>query len=255
MSQNFRDWVSRYNIQQAPIIHIGAHFVEERNEYREFGFEPVFWVEALPDACAHASQLLAGYKDQHIFNAALFSVSGQQLDFYVAGSEGSSSSLLKPTQIQASHPEVEIHKIITITTSTLDELIGQNANGITFKVIVLDVQGAEIEVLGGAIETLATIEYIISEVSIRRLYKNAPRIKDFVRVVEKLGFSFVESDINRATGWGEALFIRKDLLMLLPGDFPIKNWSGRRFSLGTSLRNVFVFFRIPHRFWYRFRSK
>ena len=54
--------------------------------------------------------------------------------------------------------------------------------------IKVDVQGAELDVLGGALETLNETELVILEVSMFQLMKDAPQFYDVVVYMKNLGF-------------------------------------------------------------------
>ena len=212
MSRKFEDWIKKYNIPNAPLIHIGAHLVQERDEYRKLNFSPVLWFEANPQIAEKARHILKNYPDQELLNKALWSTAGVAKPFYFAGHQGSSSSLLEPYLISASHPEVVKTGETSLVTSTLDAELNKLRSEVHYRVLVLDVQGAEIEVILGGGNTLKNVDYIISEISQIELYRNTSTVKELSKVLNEYGFTFVASEINRATGWGEGLFIKTSLL-------------------------------------------
>ncbi len=212
MSRKFEEWINKYNIPSAPLIHIGAHLVQERDEYKKLNFSPVLWFEANPQIAEKARNILMSYSDQELLNKALWSTAGVAKPFYFAGHQGSSSSLLEPYLISASHPEVVKTGEISLVTSTLDDELNKLGSEVHYRVLVLDVQGAEIEVILGGCNTLKNVDYIISEISQIELYRNTSTVKELSKVLNEYGFTFVASEINRATGWGEGLFIKTSLL-------------------------------------------
>jgi FkbM family methyltransferase len=241
MSENFIDWAQQFSIRSGPIIHVGAHLAQERNVYRNLGFQPVLWFEAQPEIASRAQQLLEQFDLQQVRNTALWSVEGVELEFFVAGHEGSSSSLLEPFLISASHPDVSIQSSYRINTSTLDR---ETASSETeYKIIVLDVQGAELEVLKGGKQTLKNVNYIFSEISTLKLYKNSPHAKDLVKYLDDNGFLFAASHLNRNTGWGEGLFIRKELCDRIPGFSVSHKKVGKLFSKGRLFRSLIIYLR------------
>ena len=48
------------------------------------------------------------------------------------------------------------------------------------------------------------------EVSIRRLYKGAVLFDELTEILSKHDFRLVASNLNRNTGWGDALYVRKE---------------------------------------------
>lgn len=212
MSRKFEDWIRKYNIPSSPLIHIGAHLVQERDEYKTLNFSPVLWFEANPQIAEKAKNILKDYPDQELLNEALWSTAGVAKPFYFAGHQGSSSSLLEPHLISASHPEVVKTGEISLVTSTLDTELNRLRTGVQYRVLVLDVQGAELEVILGGGDTIKNVDYIISEISQIELYRKTSTVKELSKVLNDYGFTFVASEINRATGWGEGLFIKTSLL-------------------------------------------
>lgn len=240
MSEKFVDWVFKYQIKPSPLIHVGAHLVQEREMYRSTDFEPVLWVEAQPFIFGQAQNLLKDYEKQQIVNTALWSVSDVELTFYIAGDEGSSSSLLEPHLISASHPQVFTREKYKITTKSLDDLLAGQKLANNYKILVLDVQGAEIEVLRGAEKTLKNVDTIVSEISTLELYKGNARIKDLIEFLDSEGFTFAASEINRATGWGEGLFIRRSSYNLGEPILLEHIVVGKHFAPGRLLRTLLI---------------
>jgi FkbM family methyltransferase len=248
MSSNFEQWIGRYLLPSMPIIHAGAHFAEERDQYRNSEFGPVYWIEALPAVAAVSATNLADYGDQFILTATLSDYSGEHIKFYIAGVEDSSSSLLKPHLIEASHPDVTISREIELITTTLDDLYKESKFG-DFQnyALVMDLQGAELKALQGAKSLLPRVSFIISEVSTRELYRKSVSFKDITRALDDLNFTLHASEINLATGWGEALFINRkgSCSDILSTTVKLEVINGS-FSIGTFVRSVLVKLGAPH---------
>jgi FkbM family methyltransferase len=240
LSEKFEEWIQCFGIQPGPLLHIGAHLVQERHSYSKFGFEPVAWVEAQRDIVEEARVLLEQYPNQRIFQAALWSSSNYEMTFHIAGHEGSSSSLLEPHLITASHPEVWTKQKYQTLSITLDDLIQRESLAEDFRIIVLDVQGAEIEVIKGGTNALQNIDYIITEISSIELYKGTAKIRELSEVLDQLDFSMVASELNRSTGWGEALYMRKSLLT---DDFSHSHIVvGKKYPKGRIVRTILLIF-------------
>jgi len=239
MSENFIDWTRAYHIKPSPLIHVGAHLAQERYVYRELGFEPVLWFEAQPEIAEKADENLKAFKFQNVRNAGLWSKAGVELELFIAGNEGSSSSLLEPFLISASHPDVSCIASFFIKTSTLDAEITQSQ--VKYKVLVLDVQGAELEVLKGGVRTLQDVGYIFSEISTLELYRNNPLANQIEHYLEENGFVFAASSLNRNTGWGEGLFIRKEICESIPNFEFSHTTVGNLISKGRIFRTLLIY--------------
>ena len=239
MSSSFFDWITHFEIPAMGVLHVGGHLAEEAEIYNSLHFEPVLWVEALPDIAEQAQKRIQEFKNQKVLCATFSSVSGQELTFYRAGNEGSSSSLMEPHLIKAAHPEVEVSAETTVTTTTMNDLKDDLTQ---YKFLCLDVQGAELEVLKGGINTLSGFDYVMSEVSIRRLYKNAPLFKDITRFLGEHNFILAASKINSTTGWGDALYIRDTIYQNLNSELRqvIHERNSQGLGLFTQLRGILI---------------
>lgn len=243
MSTNFKKWVERFNIRESPVLHLGAHYAEERDDYLVSKFEPVLWVEAIPEIYLKAKELLSEYEKQDILNAVLSHKDNEVLPFYFTGEENSSSSILKPYLIQASHPNTKINKTEYFMTTTLDTLLARNnylqENNIF---MVLDLQGAEKKILDGASETLNFTNFILAEVSIRSLYRKSVMFNDLKSYLLRKNFEFLIAEINYTTGWGEALFYNRNFFNFAHHK-PETVFTNKKVFLGTLIRIVVL--KIP----------
>jgi FkbM family methyltransferase len=232
-------WINTYDLKIDGLIHVGAHLVQERNYYQENRFEPICWIEAIPEIAVAAANLLKGYQNQQLINATLWSSPGKNLDLHVTNGEGGSSSLYSLYLHQSSHPDVKVNTKITLSTQILDNLGLGNGR---FNTLVLDTQGSELEILRGGEKTLSQIDQIICELSIRELYKGAPKHKKVIAYLESIGFILVAADVNRTVGWGDGLFIRSEKIIGKSHNVISENikFHGRRFTVGTLVRYVLI---------------
>lgn len=209
MSTTFKHWITKYKIEPTGVLHAGAHLVQERDLYRELGMEPVLWIEAHPEIAKKAENLLLAYPNQRILNAALWSFSDHEVILREAGNEGSSSSLLQLGLITGSHPQVICTSEIKVLTKTLEEIIFLERELIKeISFLCVDTQGAEAEVIKGLGAEISKFDYILAEVSIRRLYKDSVLFRELTEQLGRQDFLLIASNINQNTGWGDALYIR-----------------------------------------------
>ena len=232
-------WINNFKLDISGVVHVGAHLVQERDFYKNQKCEPVLWVEAIPEIATKASRLLAKYKDQTVVNATLWSSVGKELELNVTSGEAASSSLFDLYQHKSVHPDVVVDRKLIVTTETLDRLI---ANSSLYNTLVLDTQGVELDIMKGGSSVLSNFNQIICELSIRELYKMAPKMKLVQEFLEKAGFELVALDLNRTVGWGDGLFLKKEIADTLPKEL-IENHmviAGNRFTLGTLVRSVLI---------------
>ena len=249
MSSSLKYWISKYNLKPKGVIHAGAHLVQERNLYRELNLEPVLWIEAHPEIAIEAQKLLVGYPKQKLINAALWSQSGEEIKLSEAGNEGSSSSLLELGLITGSHPQVICTKQILVRTKTLEEILTQEDNfSKSIDFLCVDTQGAEAEVIKGLGNKILNFNYILAEVSIRRLYKSAALFSEVTELLSQLNFTLIGSNVNKNTGWGDAMYVRNSEISrigILESDFEqILTTEGS--GLATKVRYLLLKIGIPN---------
>lgn len=193
-----------WNLNVRGTIHAGAHKGEEAEVYKKYEFEPVIWIEAIPEL---AEQLRLKVPHSHtVINATLWSLPGESMRFNVANSTGA-SSVFDLAHHLVEYPNILKEREIIVTTTTIDELnLGDRSN-----LFVLDLQGAEYQSIQGSVRTLKSLDYVISEVNRKALYRGTRLINDLDKLLDSLGFERVATRWTKH-GWGEALFIRRSLL-------------------------------------------
>jgi hypothetical protein len=77
-----------------------------------------------------------------------------------------------------------------------------------FNMINIDVQGYELEVFKGAVETLNTIDYIYTEVNFVEMYKNCCIVNKLDIFLREHGFKRVLTNSDPKT-WGDALYLKQ----------------------------------------------
>jgi FkbM family methyltransferase len=173
------EYLKRMNINPAVIYDIGAcvqHWTREAC---------TAWPEAqfyLIDAAQSVERFLA---DKPYAIAVLSDQDGKLLDFYEdRNNPGGNSYYLETTGAFN-----ESHKTRR-TAITLDTLVLQN-NWPLPDLIKLDVQGAELDILKGAVHTLSRCNDIILEAQHVEYNLNAPRFNEVKSYLESIGFKLV----------------------------------------------------------------
>ena len=77
-----------------------------------------------------------------------------------------------------------------------------------YNFIAIDVQGYELEVMRGAVDTLNNIEYIVAEVNRNELYINCAKVNELDSFLGDFGFKRVETLWAGGQDWGDALYIK-----------------------------------------------
>jgi FkbM family methyltransferase len=185
-----------------PVIHVGAHLGEEAPTYFVLDMFPVYWIEANSDVINELTRNVYQFPLNEVVNAALWSEPGKNLIMYVS-EDVYSSSLLRPGNILKVSTRAKTQKEKTVVSSTLDELILR-----FFKdgLLVLDVQGAEYQVLNGSEKTLIDTKWIYCEVSNSELYEGSQKWSELTKRLNSMGFNLVDWQYDTNEDWGNALY-------------------------------------------------
>jgi FkbM family methyltransferase len=190
-----------------PIIHVGAHHGEEKEEYNQLGYVTVLWVEAQKTAFEILKNKV-GY--DYCIHGGLWSDSGLELDLHITNNSVSTSfyELDPKNQNFEAIKQVEVSKVRTITLIDAINLFKRRGVLKERFVLRLDVQGSEFAILKSSAHLLKHIDFICCEVTGRRqIYKNTQsRGKIVVFLLSKLWIPAF-SRVNPQTSHGETIFI------------------------------------------------
>lgn len=205
MLLDFKRLVAQYTIHPNGLLHLGAHFGQEADDYDAANIRRVWWVEANPQLVVPLGQRLSRYPKHKVIQALVYSHDNVELDFHVSNSEAISSSILEfgtHTQFALDTRFVDHIRLMTTTVDTLVSRYDINA-----EMLVMDLQGAELSALTGATRFLRNVKWIMSEVNEDEVYVNCARVGDLDAFL--VDFRRVETSWVPKQGWGDALWIRR----------------------------------------------
>lgn len=185
-----------YGIKIHGVLHIGAHLCEEKNLYESWGVssENIIWVDAIP-------------RCEGVHKAVISNTDGEKVTFYTTNNHQSSSILEMGTH-QIRHPYVTVTGSEERDTTTIDTFMTQFPpelqNSINY--VHLDIQGAELKALQGALTLLPQVDAIMTEVNVEHLYKDCALLPEIDAFLASHGFQRVWTDINQHN-WGDALYL------------------------------------------------
>jgi FkbM family methyltransferase len=197
-----------WSIQPTKILHVGAHTGEEHSVYTKLNAVKTIWVEAQPGLSENLSKYYQEDISQEVICAAVWSSNNVVMELNISNN-AESSSLLEMKLHSELYPKISQISSIKIRTRTLDSIISAD-DVIDF--INIDIQGAELEALKGAPRILEQVKWLYLEVNELELYEDCPLISDIDEFLELQGFKRVVKRMWLNHGWGDALYIRNDLV-------------------------------------------
>ena len=188
------------------LIHAGGHKGQERHIYNQAGYKKIFWIEAIPKLASELKNSLMDMQNHEVIEATLWSTPGKNMKFNLSSNSQASSSLRNFGNHKFVFPEVHFQNEILVTTTTVDELFAASRE---VDMLLLDLQGVELEVLNGGIELLSRVENIYTEVSLHEVYEDQALFKEIGQFLGLHGFNLQDYEINMKTGHGNAFYSKR----------------------------------------------
>lgn len=208
MMISFDYLVNKHKLDIKGVLHLGASYGQERNEYDNYCKGDILWVEAIPEVYEKLKENIKPFKKQMAFNACLSNVNGQEVVFNVSNNESQSSSMLELGTHILIHPEVHYIEQITMETIRADKLLEKyDFTNINF--LNVDLQGAEHLAIEGMGDLIKNIDYALLEVNMKETYKGCMLIENLDYFMMQRGFERVETGDWVADTWTDALYVRK----------------------------------------------
>jgi len=200
---SFTNLIKKYNMNINGIIHIGGHFGEELSEYVKNGIQDIVIFEPLESNYNILFENVKNLNANIIGHQVALGSEKMEIEMFVSSNEGLSSSILKPKIHLTQYKHITFNETEKVEVETLDSY---NYAGYNF--INMDVQGYELEVLRGSIETLKHIDYVYCEVNRDEVYENNAYVEEIDEFLSSYNMERVETNWEGET-WGDALYIKK----------------------------------------------
>ena len=188
---------------------MGAHLAEEENEYLAHGWDAgskIFWVESQPELVKELTKKI-DRKRSEVIESTAWSSNDVELTLKIT-SNSQSSSLFSFGTHKSDYPEIKVVNEIKVTTERLDKSLA----GKSFDFINIDIQGAELEALKGLGDLLHQSKWVYLEVNKKTVYEGCANILQIDEFLKSNQFERVETRWVPFKGWGDAIYIRKNIL-------------------------------------------
>jgi FkbM family methyltransferase len=202
MNINFENLTNQ--VKPRGVIHVGANTCQELPLYLAHGIENRLWIEP--------NDSLEFPEGETIIHTAISNRVSSHDFMYSASNNGESSSLLEPWHHLEKYKDIDFGgKVLHTQVTTLENIIDMSVmHPPKFNYLVLDIQGNELRALKGLGFHQSHFEVIITEAYTEELYRGCGKLHEIEAFLSN--YQLVEFAEEVGKGWGDAAFIRKDLL-------------------------------------------
>lgn len=198
--------MSEYNLDIKGVIHIGAHYGQEYKDYVKYDIKNLLFFEPLIKNFIILNGNIELSDTVKSYNIALGNMTGDIVMNVETDNEGMSSSILEPVIHLTQYPHIKFTGKETVKIDKLDNIKFDRTQ---FNMINIDVQGYELEVFKGAVETLKNIDIIYTEVNRDEVYKNCAKVDELDEFLKFYNFKRICTSWDGRT-WGDALYIKNN---------------------------------------------
>jgi len=184
-------------IRPKVVIHVGAHYGQDKANYKSIGTKKIYWGEPNPDAMRFLAQ---NFPEDNFISKPFWSKPDESITFYLS-EHSEQSSLIEPLDQNA-------YTEITLTSTTLDREFPSLSSNLN-TMLVMDVQGAEIEVLLGGTKLLPSIKYLVVEIAHRNQgYKKTPSKFEVDTILSEHKFKQILQRPSYDNSYSDILYLR-----------------------------------------------
>ena len=182
------------------VIHIGASNGYERDMYKKYSVGKVLWIEADPDVFQVLKKNISKFDNNFAYNYLITDKDNSEYNFLVSSDSGQSSSIYNFKDQSQMYEDLKITKKILLNSITFKSFVKKNEIDLKqFSSLVIDTQGAEMDVLKGMDNLINNFKLIKIETAEFDLYENYPKISILSEYLKKFGFleiRRIEVDLN-----------------------------------------------------------
>ena len=202
---NKREILQLLNKDNPIILEIGTNDGEDSEDFvNTFKNIQLYCFEPDPRAILRFNNRMKKYSNYKLYEMAISNNNGE-IDFYLSGGSNpgmpwygdwdKSSSIKKPKLHLLQHRWCIFNNTIKVETKRLDDWFEEEKlENIDF--IWVDVQGAEKEMIEGAIETLKKTRYLYTEFDNLELYEGQPNLEQILKLLPDFKVvKFVENNV------------------------------------------------------------
>lgn len=199
-----RPIINKYKLDIKGVIHIGAHWGQEHQDYLDCGINKMIYIEPCLPAFNILQKKFNNNINVKLINCACGDQTGTQIMYTETSNAGQSNSLLKPKFHLDKYPHIQFNGEQVMSVYRLDDLEFIRDE---YDILLMDCQGYEGYVLRGGFETLKNIKVVYTEVNNNLLYEDCTLLNELDEILFE--FDRVETIWVDGKDWGDAIYIRK----------------------------------------------
>ena len=185
------------------VLHIGANLGQEYQNYVDMNIKNILMFEPLKHIY---DKLIENVPAEMCVNLALGSESDEVEMYVTERNDGMSSSILKPKIHLQMYPNITFTKKEIVKVVRLDDYLDNKPD---YNLINMDVQGYELEVLKGAVQTLKHIDYINLELNAVEMYEGCPHYSAIDNFLDGFGFVRKIFEMESRQAWGDGFYVKE----------------------------------------------
>lgn len=197
------------------IIHVGCNTAQERHIYQYFN-KKVLWIEGNIDLEQVITNNLRRFSEQKCY-FQLLTKENSTVHFHIASNTSSSSSIFKFSGHKKMYEHVYMSETRQVKSKSFDNFLLDekiDLNGYDF--LIMDVQGAELEILKGMSNNLSSFKYIQLEASDFDAYEQGCRDIDLINFLDMHNFSLQHIQLHKSLrelgSYKDIYFVNKNSL-------------------------------------------
>lgn len=203
---DFHRAIRRYGFRVDNVLHVGAYTAAEVEFYKQYGAKRIHWVEANEGLCGRLRKRLDP-KLNLVTCAVVSDRDGDTVRFNITNNT-QSSSILELGRHKELFPGIRYVDSETRTTSTIDAIMkNTNLDG-RVDFLSIDIQGAELLALRGAVDTLERTDALLLEINEVEMYRDCALVAEVDDYLSDYGIERVETGFYKDHPWGDALYVR-----------------------------------------------
>lgn len=201
-----KESIARYLPKNPVIVEAGAHIGRDTIKmHKAWPTSTIHAFEPVPELYSYLIDNTAPYPKIFCYPLALSNVTGESTFFVSSGRSTATSSFFEAGRYQEQFPDTLFSPSL-VQTITLDEWT-QLHSIMHVDALWLDMQGAELQALQGALKMLSNISVIHTEVNLTERYKGIPLYPEIKQWLLDQGFTIAHETFPHPE-WGNILFVR-----------------------------------------------